>query len=469
MNKTLLLIMCDFMLLNLLALTRWEKAEPTQTQLETAAPRSAANAPAVNADMVELMRISLEDEKRAREQLAGRLSSTQGSLEEREKNLAALQQQKGQLEGALSSTQASARDLEKRYSAASQDAFLSKEQLAKLQRELEEKRAEAERQQAELARMERQNAEARQRIENLNVAVRVAEQEKQIIAQNLTEAKQLVEVERMERVKVQEQTAQLTQGVGQLSQGVGQLTERSGVLTQEIRDNRPVNPNVIFSEFMANRVQTDITARRPGLFTPTVKQRQNQTVLVSDGEQVYALMHLSDTPFTLSEVPADYDQVTGRLTRGSSNTPIAELRFLRLDPRVVVAPVDAAVAAQMGGKVYQVAKEPFRFPDAVLVRSDDGRYGDTSLRIDSSNSNYVKLDNRITTRLFGEIAPKRGDLVFSKTGDLIGIMVNNDYCAVLGNFDAAYALKTGDNPDPKTSVILSDIQARWTRLPIKLQ
>ena len=70
MNKTLLLIMCDFMLLNLLALTRWEKAEPSHTQLETAAPRSAAAAPAVNADMVELMRVSLEDEKASREQLA---------------------------------------------------------------------------------------------------------------------------------------------------------------------------------------------------------------------------------------------------------------------------------------------------------------------------------------------------------------------------------------------------------------
>ena len=87
MNKTLLLIMCDFMLLNLLALTRWEKAEPSHTQLETAAPRSAANAPAVNADMVELMRISLEDEKASREQLASQLASTQGSLSEREKEV----------------------------------------------------------------------------------------------------------------------------------------------------------------------------------------------------------------------------------------------------------------------------------------------------------------------------------------------------------------------------------------------
>ena len=464
MNKTLLLIMCDFMLLNLLALTRWEKAEPAHTQLETAAPRSATNAPAINADMVELMRVSLEDEKASREQLASQLSSTQGTLSEKEKNLAALQQQKGQLEGTLAATQTSARELEKRYSAASQDAFLSKEQLAKLQRELEERRAEAERQQAELARMERQNAEARQRIENLNVAVRVAEQEKQLIAQNLTEAKQQVEVERNERLKVQEQTTQLTQGVSQLA-------EKSGELSQEIRDNRPINTNVIFSEFLANRVQTALTARRPGFFSlgTTVKDKDTQTVLVSDGNRVYALMHLSDTPFALSEVPIDYDQVSGHLTRGSFSAPITELMFLRLDPRVIVVPIDTSIASLMGAKIYQLAKEPFKFPDAVLVRADDGRYGDTPFRIDASNSNYVKLDNRITTRLFGEIAPKRGDLVFSKTGDLIGIMVNSDYCAVLGNFTASFTLKTGESPEPKTSVILGDVYTRWTRLPIKLQ
>src|SRR3981189_2050544 len=157
MNKTLLLIMCDFMLLNLLALTRWEKAEPQHTQLETAAPRSAANAPAVNADMVELMRVSLEDEKAAREQLAAQLSSTQGSLSEREKNLAAIQQQKGQLENPLAATHSSAREREQRFTASAQEASMSKEQLAKLQRELEERRAEAERQKAALAAMERQN------------------------------------------------------------------------------------------------------------------------------------------------------------------------------------------------------------------------------------------------------------------------------------------------------------------------
>jgi hypothetical protein len=454
--------MCDFMLLNLLALTRWEKAEPQHTQLETAAPKSAVNAPAVNADMVELMRVSLEDEKASREQLAAQLASAQGSASEKEKNLAALQQQKGQLENTLTATQASTKELEKRYTATVQEASMSKEELAKLQRELEERRAEAERQKAELARMERQNSEALQNIQNLNVKVRVSEQEKLLISQNLTEAKQQVEVERLERFKVQEQTTQLTQGVGQ-------LTEKSGELSKEIRDNRPINPNVIFSEFLANRVQSKVSTRRSGIFSPNLKDKDTQTVLVSDGNKIYALMHVSDTPFSISEVPTDYDQVTGVLTHGSASAPMGELQFLRLDPRVVVVPIDQSLAVLLGAKIYQLAKEPFKFPDAVLVRADDGRYGETPFRIDASNTNYVKLDNRIVTRLFGEIAPKRGDLVFSKTGEIIGIMVNSDYCAVLGNFAPAYTLKTGDNPDPKTSVILSDVYTRLQRLPFKLQ
>jgi hypothetical protein len=464
MNKTLLLIICDFLLLNLLALTRWEKAEPPRENATSAAAARAAANPAVNADMVELMRISLEDERATREQVASQLSTTQTVLSEREKSLAALTQQKGQLENALTATQTNVKNLERKYSDAANEALLTKEQLAQMQRELEERRQEAERQKAELARLERQNAEARQRIENLNVAVKVAEQEKQLIVQNLTEAKQQIELERTERQKVQEQTIQL-------AQGVGQLAEKSGELSREIRDNRPINSNLIFNDFLANRVQTRLTARKPGLFSPTVREKDTQTVLVSDGQRTYALMHVSDTPFSLTpEASQDWEMIAGSLTRGGVNAPVKELHFLALDPRVLVVPLDDDTAAAMAAKVYRLAAEPFKFPEAVVVRADDGRYGDTPFRIDAANPSYVKLDNRIVTRLFGEFAPKRGDLVFSKTGDLIGLMVNNDYCAVLGSFTPVHKLAAGpDVAQPTARGVFADLAARWTRLPLKLQ
>ncbi len=464
MNKTLLLIICDFLLLNLLALTRWEKAEPPHAGLQSAAPTAAASAPAVNADMVELMRVSLEDEKNARDRLAAQLGSTQGTLSEREKALTQLGDQKAQLEGALASTTASAKELEKRYSAATNEAFLTKEQLARMQRELEERRAEAERQAQQLAGLERQNAEARQRIENLNVAVRVAEQEKQLVAQNLTEAKQQIEVERTERAKVQEQTVQL-------AQGVGALAEQSGQLTQEVRDSRPLNPNAIFTEFLANRVALHLGSRRPGLFSPSQRDRDTQTILVSDGRRTYALVHAGDTPFSFTfDVPPDYDQISGQLTRGSFNAPLRQLQFLALDPRIVVIPVDDSLAALMGAKIYRLAPDPFKSAAAVLVRAEDGKYGETPFRIDASNPGYVKVDNRIVTRLFGEFAPRRGDLMFSRQGDLIGLMVNNEYCAVLGDFRPSQTLPVGEGPAlGKTGPIFADLATRWQRLPIKLQ
>jgi hypothetical protein len=464
MNKTLLLIMCDFLLLNLLALTRWEKAEPPQGAAVTAAQKSAAAAPQVNADMVELMRISLEDERASREALAQQLESTQGNLQQREQNLAQLAAQKGQLETSLAATQSNVKALETRYNEASQESALTKEQLAKLQRELDEQRAELERQRQAAAALERQNAEARQRIENLNVAVRVAEQEKQLISQNLSEAKQQIEVERAERVKVQEQTTQL-------AQGVGQLAEQSGVLTQEIRDNRPVNPNVIFTDFLANRVQTSLTAQRPGLFSANVRERTAQTVLVTDGQRVYALMHLSDTPFSFSfDTPPNFEKITGRISRQGAGADITEVSFLALDPRVLVVPLDENIAAQMGAKIYRLAAEPFKFPEAVLVRADDGQYGETPFRIDAQNPGYVKVDNRIVTRLFGEFSPKRGDLMFSKSGDLIGIMVNNDFCLVLGSFRPAQTLVVGAEANQeRTGPAFADLAARWSRLPYRLQ
>ena len=464
MNKTLLLVICDFLLLNLLALTRWEKAEPSRAAIQSAAPTAAASAPAVNADMVELMRVSLEDEKAARDQLSAQLGSTQGTLSEREKALAQLGEQKARLEGALATTTASAKELEKRYSAATNEAFLTKEQLAKMQRELEERKAEAERQAQQLAGLERQNSEARQRIENLNVAVRVAEQEKQLIAQNLTEAKQQIEVERTERVKVQEQTVQL-------AQGVGALAEQSGQLTKEVRDSRPVNPNAIFSDFLANRVALHLGSRRPGLFSPAQRDRDTQTILVSDGRRTYALLHAGDTPFSFTfDTPPDYDQITGTLRRGTFSTPLKELQFLAVDPRIVVIPVDDAMAALMGAKIYRLAADPLKTAEAVLVRTDDGKYGETPFRIDAASPGFVKVDNRIVTRLFGEFAPKRGDLMFSKQGDLIGLMVNNDYCAVLGDFRPSQTLAVAEGAAlGKTGPIFADLAARWQRLPFKLQ
>lgn len=464
MNKTLLLIICDFLLLNLLALTRWEKAEPVRAK-QPPVPEMSANAATKDRDLVETMKQSLADERATRAQLEQKLSTTEASLGSREQNLAQISAEKSQLASALTENQRTAAELNRKIAAATQEATMSREELARMQRELERRREEAERQSKQLAEYQKAQAEAQERINGLNVAVKVAEQEKAMLRDTAETLKTQVVAEREERLKVQETTAQL-------AGGVGQLAESTSGLTKEIRENRPINANVLFDDFLANRVRTNFTAVRSGFLGPVTKAKDSSTILVTDGDKTYALLHISDTAFPLSENNLDWQKIAVTFTGPKGyRTAGKELDFLSLDPRVVVIPLDTEQAAALGGKIYATALDPFKFPEAVLVHAGEkSGYGEVPFKLDPKNRGYVKVENRLFKRLFGDFAPARGDLVLSKTGELLGVMVNSDYCAVVNNFLPAKTLKTGDDvSEQKSSQVISALAARVNALPLPLQ
>jgi hypothetical protein len=471
MNKTLLLILCDFLLLNLLALTRWEKAVPTPKNQQPPVPEMSSNAVTGDQDLVETMRQSLADEKTARDQLVERLSSSESGLAAREQALTALQAERNKLAteranlaASLTETQKTAAELNQKAAAAAQEATMTREQLAQLQRELADRQAEAERQKQALAALEKQHADAQKRIEGLTTAVAVSEQEKKTLRETAETLKNQVEVERADRLKVQETTTQL-------AQGVGQLAEKSTELTKEIRDNRPVNANTLYNDFLNNSVQTTFTANRHGLLHQVQRTAANRTVLVTDGKEIYALLHISDTPFSIGTPGTDWEKVTVDLSRsGGSHTAAETINFLAIDPRVVVLPVTAEQVSAIGGKVYPLAVDPFKFPEAVLISSGAKGYGEVGFKLDVTQPGYVRVDNRLFKRLFGDFAPSAGDLVFSKTGELLGIMVNSDYCAVLGNFSVFQTIHAGDDVKSQTtSRIFEMLDNRYRSLPQKLQ
>ena len=83
---------------------------------------------------------------------------------------------------------------------------------------------------------------------------------------------------------------------------------------------------------------------------------------------------------------------------------------------------------------------------------------------------YVKLDNNFLKGLFGKFNPSRGDLVFSKTGELLGVMANATYCMMIRSFDAAATLRFGQNVrDQQTGATLSILYTMVTEMPNKLQ
>ena len=520
MNKTLILIICDFLLLNLLAVTQWRK-EPARPSGSLVHKQSVGSVAVQNQDLMELMRISLQDERAARDQLTARLKFVQSDLNIVEDSLAQSQTQKSKMERDLLDAQGRVAEMTQKFATSSELERKTSERLTKIAADLDAKKAEAERQQKNLETLEQQQAAARTQMANLNAAVQLAQAEKQLIKETLVEQhKRELEAKKAELARQQQlfadlekqrtsalQTAQAlnasvavaeaekkvlrenltdlrseVQNVRQekariedhatkLATGVTQLAAKSAEIAQEIRDNRPLNANQILTDYLSNRIETVVEGTRPGIFSSVTQSRERNTVLVNDGGRIYALLHVQDTPLRFEDFPIDWDILTGVVAHPPKLFSIPQISFLAIDPRVIVISVGAEQAAQLGVKPFNTTRLPTKFPEAVLVGKGGRYYGEVEFRLDPALPQYVKMKTKIMSRLFGEFSPSTGDLVFAKSGELLGIMVNREYCAVLNNFTTARDIRLGVKyaADDKTGPKLREMRQRLNRLPFPLQ
>ena len=170
-------------------------------------------------------------------------------------------------------------------------------------------------------------------------------------------------------------------------------------------------------------------------------------------------------------VPAtDWDMMTVQLQHGGGRLTVPSLSFAQADPRLVLMPVNRSDATRLGAKMYRTSGDPFKFQDAVIVGAQEGYYGESKFQIDPKNPDYVRLDRSFLKGLLGNFNPSRGDLVFSRTGEILGIMANNTYCLVIRKFDATSTFKLSQSLRAQD---LSDTLAHYYvsigKLPAELQ
>jgi len=248
---------------------------------------------------------------------------------------------------------------------------------------------------------------------------------------------------------------------------VGTLAEKSGDLTKEIRDNRPINANTLFNEYLASNVQVRFDVLRARIVRSVPRVVEARTILVSDGKDNYAIFHTDDTPFALVYPAADMSRVAVTLTRGSYSATAEKLHFLSIDPRILVVPLTPAQAAGLGSKIYLTSREPFKFPDALLINTNSDlaktKYEKTPFKLNPMQSGFVQM--RISF-----FSSKRGDIVISESGELLGIMVNKDYCALVDNFLPAHTITTGDNTSAQgIGGIINALNTRVQNMPLCLR
>jgi regulator of replication initiation timing len=339
----------------------------------------------------------------------------------------------------------------------STEALLSKEKLAALQAELRKQAEQAAALQQQIGHLAQSNQVVLNEKQRLAGQLQVAEVEKRVATEQVVRMQEEVKVERAEKAK--------------LAEGVKALASKSDQLAQEIQQSRPLAPNTIFNQFVTNRVRAAFSAVRSGLLgTESNKRAETHTVLVTDGTNTVALCHVQDTPLTFGYPGTEWAGLTGTLGRHAAVVPIRSLSFYQLDPRIVFMPVTQAEARQLGGEVYRFSSDPYKFQDAVLVGAQEGYYGECKFEIDLATPLYVKMDRNSLKGLFGKFNPSRGDLVFSRTGELLGVMANDTYCMMLKNFNPTAMFQFApDVRSQQTGETLARLYSLIARLPSKLQ
>ena len=432
MNRSILIVICDFLLLSLLTFsTDINRMADENTQPPTKVVVATNSIVTAGADLAAVMQRALEEERNVQQKLQQQLTQIRSAATQQQSQLGEREQENLRLQQQFAAAQTNVENLSRQLQTTSAQAQQSQLESEKQKQQLTAAQAEAQRQ-AELA------AALRRQFDLLNQSNQLALTEKQRLGNQL----QLAEAEQRaanERASLLQQEVQATHAENtRLAEGFQTLATNSSQLTQEIRENRALAPNTIFSDFVSNRVATGILAARTGWLGADLSQKKTtETILVTDGTNYFALCHVQDTPLKLWDPGTDWDKFTGTLTWHTAQVPIHSLAFHQQDPRVVIIPVTPAEARQLGCKVYRVSADPYKFQDAVLVGADEGYYGECNFQIELETPQYLKLDRSLLRGLFGKFNPSRGDLVFSRTGELLGLMVNNTYCLTIHHFAAA--------------------------------
>jgi hypothetical protein len=490
MNRSLLLVVCDFLLLSILALARFdvpkdaviaqddqkvvskevverisdgENYDDVVAELEATNETLLENLSSDKDDLVEQkLKLEAEIAQRQKEleqkeaEIASKDAVIQGNekaLDQAKKEAAALAAQREEIarkrEELLQSNAASKKELELLAKNLEQ-AKKKSEELAELKSE-KEKEAEAAR--LELAAsVERAKAqelaaaeakalliEEKKRSDELLASTAKIDQKIDTLNKGLDGVGQDIKTVGEGLVGVGEKISNVSEDVSSVKEGVSKVEKdvQESVEVQKenfrkLNERQTRSVNEIFTRYEQNKVTLELTyTYKTGILQTDREEKFSvDTILMVDGKFVYALVHAKDSPFRVENSPRKLVAVTGQITGAKLKTPllVKEIAFMD-DPRILIVPLYANPQdlTKSGIELFQAPSNPFLFDDAVVVDVKDNRFGQTKCLRDEQDGRYIEVDENHFAFLTGAFNPGKGDLVFSQKAELLGIMVNGDF------------------------------------------
>jgi len=537
MNRSLLLVVCDFLLLSILALARFDVpkdaviAQDDQKVVSKEVVERisdgenyddvVAELEATNETLLENLSSDKDDLVEQKLKLEAEIAQRQKELEQKEQEIASkdavIEGNKEALDLAKKEAQeleSQRKEIERKREELLQSNAASKKELELLAKNLEQAKKQSE-ELAELKSKKEKEAEAAR----LELAASVERAKAQELA--AAEAKALLIEEKKRSDELIASTAKIDQKIDSLNKGldgvgkdlksvgerlvgvgekistvsddVSSVKEGVSKVEKDVQESvevqkenfRKLNErqtrsvNEIFTRYEQNKVSLDLTyTHKSGIFQTNRDDKFSvDTILMVDGNFVYALVHAKDSPFRVEFNPRKLVSVTGQITGPKFKEPlqVKEIAFMD-DPRIIIVPLYAnpQELAKTGIELFNAPENPFLFDDAVVVDVKDGRFGQTKCLRDEKDGRYIEVDEKHFAFLTGAFNPGKGDLVFSQKAELLGIMVNGDYAFHVKNLGSrihggSRTLLGSSFQADKTNALLHDLSRNLSGLNKKFK
>lgn len=566
MNRSLLLVVCDFLLLSILALARFDVpadaviAKDGQKIVSTAVIERisdgesyddvVAELEATNETLLENLSSDKDDLLEQKLKLEDQIALRQKELEDKENQIASRDAVIADKQEEIQKSQQEAKELERRReeiekkreallqtNAASKkelellskdlaDAQKKSDQLAQMKAKTEKEaetirvelarskeKAKAEEKAASEAKAQLQDEKRRgdalvastakldQKIDSLNQGLEGVGNDLKVVGQGLagvgdkiTSVTKDVSSVRKDITRVGEEMAGVKETVNGVSEEVAGVGSKVETIKMEVAETaaeqkesfRQLNErqtqslNEIFTRYDENKIKLELNFKHKGGFLGAEKQDKfiMDSIIMVDGSFAYCLVHSKDSPFRLNPRSRSLVDVSGFITSPKLNSPIPvkEVAFMD-DPRILIVPLyinPQELAKSSKIEVFQAPQNPYLFAEAVVVDSKDGKFGQTDFIRDDRDSRYIKVRHNNFAFITGAFNPGKSDIVFSQKGELLGIMVNNDYAFHVKNLGARIhsgsRTTLGDTFDPvKTNSLLVSLSKKLFGLNLKFR
>ncbi len=268
MNRSILIVICDFLLLSLLTFsTDINHMADENTRPPTKVVVSTNAVPNPGNDLAAAMKLALTEERKNTEQLQQQLSAARTAAGQQQTQLSQREQENLRLQQQVAASQTNLENLSRQLQTSSARSEQAQQKLTD----------------AETAAQKASDVAAalRRQLDEMSRSNQLAQAEKDALAGQFSWRK-CRRAPRMRSAALLQQEALVAHAENaKLAEGFKTLATNSTQLTQEIRANTPLAPNSIFSEFVSNRVEAVIVRRAHRFFQHGHHQRQEHPKLCS--------------------------------------------------------------------------------------------------------------------------------------------------------------------------------------------